>query len=101
LLFDVSRRRWSDEMLEALEIDACLLPTVYESIEVTGTISAHGAEMTGLKEGTPVIAGAGDNAAGAVGMGIASPGCVSVTIGTSGVVFAATDQPKVDPRGRI
>jgi len=101
LLFDVSRRRWSDEMLEALEIDACLLPTVYESTEVTGTISTHGAEMTGLKEGTPVVAGAGDNAAGAVGMGIASPGCVSVTIGTSGVVFAATDQPKVDPRGRI
>ena len=101
LLFDVRGRRWSNEMLDAFELDAGLLPRVYESTEITGTISAHGAEMTGLKPGTPVIAGAGDNAAGAIGMGIASPGCVSVTIGTSGVVFAATDEPRVDPRGRI
>lgn len=101
LLFDVRNRRWSREMLAAFEIDPGMLPEVFESPDVTGRMSAAGSEATGLKPGTPVVAGAGDNAAGAVGMGIVSPGSVSVTIGTSGVVFAATAEPRVDSLGRI
>jgi xylulokinase len=101
LLFDVGRRRWSDEMLELALLDARLLPRAYESKEVTGRVSAEGARATGLAEGTPVVAGAGDQAAGAVGMGIVRPGAVSATIGTSGVVFAATDRPALDPKGRV
>lgn len=101
LLFDVPRRKWSDEMLAAFEIDRGLLPTVFESIEITGTVSAEGAEETGLAVGTPIVAGAGDNAAGAVGMGIVAPGMASATIGTSGVVFAVTDRPRYDQKGRI
>ena len=72
-------------MLAAFDLDCALMPEVFESIEITGSISASGAEATGLKIGTPVVAGAGDNAAGAVGMGIVSPGMASATIGTSGV----------------
>jgi xylulokinase len=101
LLFDVSRRKWSDEMLELAGIERSLLPRAYESQEVSGYISAEGAAATGLREGTPVVAGAGDQAAGAVGMGIVRPGAVSATIGTSGVVFAATDRPALDPKGRV
>jgi xylulokinase len=101
LLFDVARRKWSSEMLEHAEIDERLLARVFESPEVTGSISASGAEATGLREGTPVVAGAGDQAAGAVGMGIVRPGAVSATIGTSGVVFAATDKPALDRYGRV
>jgi xylulokinase len=101
LLFDVTHRRWSDEMLELTGLDRGLLPRAYESQEVTGRVSAEGAAATGLREGTPVVAGAGDQAAGAVGMGIVRPGAVSATIGTSGVVFAATDRPALDPKGRV
>lgn len=101
LLFDVQKRAWSQEMLDAFEMDESILPRVYESIEITGAVSKSGAESTGLIEGTPVVAGAGDNAAGAVGMGVVSPGTVSATIGTSGVVFAVTEQPMLDPKGRI
>ena len=101
LLFDVARRRWSAAMLAAAEIDQNYLPAVYESPEITGVVSAEGSIATGLREGTPVVAGAGDQAAGAVGMGIVRPGAVSATIGTSGVVFAATDHPALDKRGRV
>ncbi len=101
LLLDVANRRWSSEMLDAAEMDARLLPKVFESPDVCGQISKAGAAATGLKEGTPVVAGAGDQAAGAVGMGITTPGAVSATIGTSGVVFAATDRPALDPKGRL
>jgi xylulokinase len=101
LLFDVARRAWSRGMLEAAEIDEALLPRAFESPEVTGRVTAEGAAATGLHEGTPVVAGAGDQAAGAVGMGIVRPGAVSATIGTSGVVFAATSRPALDPRGRV
>ena len=98
---DVARRLWSAEVLQAAEIDKSLLPALYESADVCGKVSALGAEATGLAAGTPVVAGAGDQAAGAVGMGIVTPGAVSATIGTSGVVFAATDRPALDPRGRL
>ncbi len=100
LLFDVGNRRWSDEMLDAMEIDRSMVPEVFESIERTGSVSAEGSAETGLAVGTPVFAGAGDNAAGAIGMGIAAPGMVSATIGTSGVIFAVTEQPKLDLKGR-
>ena len=98
LLFDVKARKWSSEMLSATEIDERLLPRVYESPEVTGFISKAGAEAAGLRAGTPIIAGGGDQAAGAVGMGIVRPDTASSTIGTSGVVFAATDKPMLDQR---
>jgi xylulokinase len=101
LLFDVQNRKWSDEMFSAFQMDRSLFPQVYESIEVTGKISKPAAEETGLKEGTLVIAGAGDNAAGAIGMGITQPGAVSATIGTSGVIFAVTARPSLDLKGRI
>jgi xylulokinase len=101
LMLDVANRKWSDEMLQAAEINASLLPHVYESQDICGKISAEGAQSTGLAAGTPVVAGAGDQAAGATGMGIVTPGAVSATIGTSGVVFAATDRPALDPRGRL
>jgi len=101
LMLDVARRKWSAEVLQAVQLDESLLPSLYESPEVCGKISAAGAEATGLQAGTPVVAGAGDQAAGAVGMGIVMPGAVSATIGTSGVVFAATDRPALDPKGRL
>lgn len=101
LLLDVANRRWSKEVLVKAGIDVGFLPALYESPEVCGKISAAGAEATGLRVGTPVVAGAGDQAAGAVGMGIARAGAVSATIGTSGVVFAATDRPALDPQGRL
>jgi xylulokinase len=101
LLLNVASRAWSSEMLAAAELDASLLPRVYESQEITGSVSAKAAEETGLRAGTPVIAGAGDQAAGAVGLGIVKSGMISATIGTSGVVFAATNTPALDPKGRV
>jgi len=101
LLFDVRNRKWSQEMLEAFKIDAQLLPKVFESVEITGTVSRSAASETGLRKGTPIVAGAGDNAAGAIGMGVTKPGTVSCTIGTSGVVFGVTEEPRFDARGRI
>ncbi len=101
LLLDVANRRWSSEVLSKAGIDIGLLPALHESPAVCGKASAAGAEATGLRVGTPVVAGAGDQAAGAVGMGIARAGAVSATIGTSGVVFAATDRPALDPQGRL
>src|SRR5439155_11895550 len=90
LLLDVAKRAWSAEMLEAAEINPALLPALFESPDICARISPEGAAATGLKSGTPVVAGAGDQAAGAIGMGIVAAGAVSATIGTSGVVFAAT-----------
>ena len=101
LLLDVTHRRWSREVAEAAGIPESWLPKVYESPEVCARISETAAGLTGLKAGTPVVAGAGDQGAGAVGMGILQPGSVSATIGTSGVVFAATAAPTRDPKGRL
>jgi xylulokinase len=101
LLLDVANRRWSEEVLSKTGIEKRCLPTLFESPDVCGHVSEDGARATGLKAGTPVVAGAGDQAAGAVGMGIVRPGAVSATIGTSGVVFAATDRPALDPHGRL
>ena len=101
LLLDVAKRTWSAEVLSGTGIEKDFLPALYESPEICGELNAQGAAATGLKIGTPVVAGAGDQAAGAVGMGIVRAGVVSATIGTSGVVFAATDRPARDPRGRL
>ena len=101
LLLDVANRRWSEEVASATGISTAALPKLVESPEVCGTVSTAGAEATGLAIGTPVVAGAGDQAAGAVGLGVVAPGAVHATIGTSGVVFASTSSPKMDPHGRL
>jgi xylulokinase len=101
LLLDVVHRRWSTEVAEAAGIPLAWLPPLFEGPEICAHISAEGASATGLTIDTPVAAGAGDQGAGAVGMGILAPGSVSATIGTSGVVFAATATPTLDPKGRL
>lgn len=101
LMLDVANRRWSEKILQGAKVTKEWLPALYESPDVCGKLSNEGASATGLKAGTPVVAGAGDQAAGAVGMGIVRAGVVSATIGTSGVVFAATDRPALDSQGRL
>lgn len=101
LLLDVANRRWSTEMTSATGLDPGCLPPLFESPEVCAKISESGAAATSLLKGTPVVTGAGDQAAGAVGLGIVGPGAVHATIGTSGVVFASTDRPALDPKGRL
>lgn len=101
LLLDVRRRRWSDEMLAALDIPRAWLAEVYESPVVSAKISTAAAEATGLIEGTPVVGGAGDQEAQGVGGGIVRDGLVSVTLGTSGVVFASSDSYRVEPNGLL
>ena len=101
LLLDVANRRWSPEVSRIAGIPESWLPQLFESQEICAKVSEGGAGHTGLAVGTPVVAGAGDQGAGAVGMGILAPGSVSATIGTSGVVFAATASPTRDPLGRL
>jgi xylulokinase len=91
VLLDVARRRWSEPVLELLDIDPSILPPVLESPEPSGETDA----------GVPVVAGAGDQAAGAVGVGVTTAGPASVVLGTSGVVFAALDRYASDPAGRV
>jgi xylulokinase len=100
-LLDVGKRCWSDEVLNKLDIDKNLLGKLYESCEVTGSITASMAELTGLPVGIPVVAGAGDNAAAAIGTGVARDGRAFVTIGSSGVVYAHTSKMQLDPKGRV
>ncbi len=101
LLLDVRNRCWSRELLSRLEIDEALLPKVYESVEVSGTLSSATAELLGLPVGVPVVGGGGDQAAGAVGNGIVSRGDISATMGTSGVIFAHSDEVQIDAAGRL
>jgi xylulokinase len=101
ILFDLKGRNWSKRVLEKLGIPADWLPPTFEGPETTGRVTAEAAEQTGLLAGTPVVAGGGDQAAGAVGAGAVRPGVVSLTLGTSGVVFATTDAPLVEPEGRL
>ncbi len=100
-LLDVPNRCWSQEVLEKLDVDPALLAKVYESPEITGEIGPEAAKLTGLRPGTPVVGGAGDNAAAAVGTGVVRDGKAFTTLGTSGVVFAHTDQISIDPKGRV
>ena len=101
ILFDLAARDWSPEMLAALGIDPTWMPPTIEGPEVTGEVTAAAAAATGLREGTPVVAGGGDQAANAVGVGAVAPGRVALSVGTSGVTFAATDRPLFEPAGRV
>ena len=101
LLFDLAARTWSAELVAALGIDPDWLPATFEGPDVTGVISAAAAVATGLRPGTPVIAGGGDQAANGVGLGVVAPGAMALSLGTSGVVFAPTDQPIFDLLGRV
>lgn len=101
LLLDLRTRDYSQEILDGLEIPRAWLPAVYESHEVTGRLRPGVAADLKLPNGLPVVAGAGDNAAAAVGVGIVRPGVVSSSIGTSGVLFAHSDAPLIDPQGRL
>jgi xylulokinase len=101
LLFDLAARDWSTEVLAALRIDRGWLPPTFEGPAVTGVVSAAAAEATGLRAGTPVVAGGGDQAANAVGVGAIGPGVVALSLGTSGVVFATTETPLRDPAGQV
>lgn len=100
-LLDVPNRCWSEEICDKLGIDMSMLARVYESCEITGTVTEKAAALTGLKAGTPVVGGAGDNAAAAVGTGVVTDGKAFTTIGTSGVVFAHTSKVSIDPKGRV
>jgi len=100
-LLDVPKRKWSVEIISKLGFDKDWLPECFESQQVSGHISAEASRITGLHEGTPVVGGGGDQAAGAVGNGIVKTGVISSTIGTSGVVFGFMDKVKIDPKGRV
>lgn len=100
-LLDISKRCWSNEVTDCLGIDISMLPRIYESPELTGYLTSRAAGEIGLKKGIPIAAGAGDNAAAAIGTGVCSKGRAFTTIGTSGVVFAHTDKPVIDKEGRI
>jgi len=100
LFLDIRNRQWSKEMVSLLEVESSILPAVVESPELSGRISKIAADATGLKEGTPVAGGAGDQASAAVGIGIAEEGIASYSIGTSGVIYAATNDLEIDVDGR-
>jgi len=101
LLFDLAARDWSAEITDALRIPREWLPGTYEGPEVTGFVTERAAAATGLRAGTPVVAGGGDQAANGIGVGAVAPGTVALSLGTSGVIFAATASPLFEPRGRV
>jgi xylulokinase len=101
LLVDIATRHWSDEVLSALEIPKEWLPGTCEGPDVTGVVTDQAASETGLVMGTPVVGGGGDQAAQAVGVGAVKAGIIALTLGTSGVVFASTDKPFIEPEGRL
>jgi len=101
LLFDLAARDWSAEVLAALAIDPSWMPRTWEGPEITGLVSAGAAELAGLRPGTPVVAGGGDQAANAVGAGAVVAGRMALSLGTSGVVFATTERPLFEPAGRV
>ena len=101
VLFDLKSRDWSAEVLGALGIDASWMPRTFEGTEFTGNVTQEAASLTGLKVGTPVAAGGGDQAAQAVGVGAVEAGIVGLTVGTSGVIFATTPSALMEPEGRL
>ena len=101
VLFDLKARDWSEDVLAALEIPRAWMPQTLEGPDSTGCVTEEAASLTGLKAGTPVAAGGGDQAAQAVGVGAVEPGIVGLTVGTSGVVFATTPAPLIEPEGRL
>ena len=98
---DVKKREWSAKVLHKLSIPLEWMPETHEGTTITGLINKTASQATGLKEGTPVVGGGGDQAAQAVGVGAVKPGVVALTAGTSGVVFATTDEPFIEPEGRL
>ena len=101
ILFDLAARSWSAEVLAALDIDPGLCPPVFEGPEITGMVTAEAAHLTGLRPGTPVVAGGGDQSANAVGVGAINSGVMALSLGTSGVVFAAGPDPSIESQGRV
>lgn len=101
LLFNVRKREWSKEMLELLEIPERWMPPVFESHIPSGNLSSEIIQQFGLADAVPVAGGGGDQAAGAVGTGVVYPGVLSVSLGTSGVVFAFNEDPLVDEQNRL
>ena len=101
VLFDLKSRNWSVEILEKLGIDQAWMPPTFEGPEFTGSVTLEAAAATGLKVGTPVAAGGGDQSAGAVGVGAVDVGVIALTVGTSGVVFAPTSSALIEPQGRL
>jgi len=101
LLLDIKKRKWHKNLIAKLDLDAGLFPHCVESHEVTGALTTWAAKQLGLKPGVPIVGGAGDNAAGAVGNGIVRKGIAMASLGTSGVVFAHADEPVLDPQGRV
>jgi xylulokinase len=101
VLFDLKSRNWSNEILDKLRIDSAWMPRTFEGPEFTGRVTPEAATVTGLREGTPVAAGGGDQAAQAVGVGAVEPGIVGLTVGTSGVVFATTPSALIESEGRL
>jgi xylulokinase len=101
ILFDIRKRTWSREVLDVLGINPDWLPPTYEGTDITGIISKVAAEATGLSQGTPVVGGGGDQAAAAVGTGAVLEGVVSLSLGTSGVVFATMGSAAIEPEGRL
>lgn len=100
-LLNVKERSWSNEILNKLDIPSSWMPEVVESVSPTAAVSKSAASATGLIEGTPVFAGGGDQAAGAVGAGAVKEGIVSIVLGTSGVVFTHSDNFRVEPEGKL
>ena len=100
-LLDVPKRCWSTEICEKIGLDMRMLPPLLESCQIAGAITAEASALTGLCQGMPVIAGAGDNMAAAIGTGVVKQGKACTTIGTSGVVFAHSDSVQIDPQGRV
>lgn len=101
ILFDLANRTWSKEVIDDLSIDSSMLPATFEGPQVTGELTPDAAAATGLDSRTPVVAGGGDQSANAVGVGAVAPGVVALSLGTSGVVFAATDGPSIEREGRV
>ena len=101
LLFDLAARDWSAEVLDALRIERAWMPRTWEGPEITGNVTSEAATATGLRAGTPVVAGGGDQSANAVGVGAVTVGTMALSLGTSGVVFATTDRPLYEPHGRV
>lgn len=101
LLLDIRTRRYSDEMLAALDVPGSWLPPVHEGVEVTGRVTAGAASACGLPEGVPVVAGGGDNACAAIGAGVVAKGQGACSLGTSGTIFLRADEPVFDPEGAL
>jgi xylulokinase len=101
VLMDIAQREWSQNLLKALDIQPAWMPQLYEGTQVTGKITASAAKETGLVVGTPVVAGGGDQSTQAVGVGAVRGGIVALTLGTSGVIFTSTDEPYIEPEGKL